>query len=97
MGQVGIALGGDLSGDNRHARGHQRFAGHMRVRVLRQQRVQHGVGDLVGYLVGVAFGHGFGGEEIFALVQLHGVSHGLNVVQRAAAPWHASLYSDIKV
>ena len=76
VGQVGVARGGDLAGDDRHAGGHQGLAGHVGVGVLGQQGVQDGVGDLVRHLVGMAFGHGLGGEEIFALGLHWSVLHG---------------------
>ena len=60
------ARGGDFAGDDRGAGLHHRFAGHAGALVLRQDRVEDGVGDLVGDLVRVAFGDGFGGEEVAA-------------------------------
>ena len=56
--------GGDFAGDDRHAGLDHRFAGHARALVLREDRVEHGIGNLVGDLVRMAFGNGFGGEEI---------------------------------
>jgi hypothetical protein len=53
--------GGDFTGDDRGAGLDQGFAGHAGVLVLGQDRVQDGVGNLVGDLVRVAFGDGFGG------------------------------------
>ena len=43
--------------------GGQRFAGDTRFRVLGQEQIDDGVGNLVRHLVGMAFGHGFGGED----------------------------------
>ena len=60
-----------LTGNDAEARGHERFAGDARALVLRQDRVEHGIGDLVGDLVRVAFGNGFGGEEIAAHRQIY--------------------------
>ena len=51
-----IGLGSDLAGDQAQPGGHQRLAGHPAVRVFGQQGVKDGIGDLVGHLVGVAFG-----------------------------------------
>src|SRR4249919_2951785 len=55
---------GDFARDDRGTRFHHRFAGHARALVLRQDGVEDRVGDLVGDLVRVAFGDGFGGEEV---------------------------------
>ena len=48
--------GRDLAGDDRDAGLDQRFAGDARARVAGEQGVEHGVRDLVGDLVGMAFG-----------------------------------------
>ena len=47
----------DLAGDGK------RFDGNARVRIVLDQRVEHGVGDLIGELVGMPFGHRFAREE----------------------------------
>ena len=59
---VDIAVGRDLARDERHARGHERFARHARTRVLCKQSIENGVGNLVCDLVGMAGGHGLAGE-----------------------------------
>ena len=64
--EVHPGAGRDLARDHGDARLHQRFAGDARLRVAREDRVQHGVGDLVGDLVGVPFGNGLGGEQVVA-------------------------------
>ena len=64
VGNVDVGLGGDLAGDDRHARGDQGLAGHPARRIPRQDGVEHRVGDLVGHLVGMAFGDRFGGEDV---------------------------------
>jgi hypothetical protein len=56
--------GRDFAGDDRGTGLHHRFAGDAGALVLRQDGVENGVGDLVGDLVRVAFGNGFGGEEV---------------------------------
>src|SRR5690606_21924726 len=61
--QVDPGRGGDLAGDDRHAGLDHGLAGHARALVLGQDGVQHGVGDLVGDLVRVAFGDRLGGEK----------------------------------
>lgn len=63
---VDVGLGGDLTGQQHQTGGAQGFSGHARLGVLGQQGVQDGVGDLVCDLVGVTFGDGLGGEEVFA-------------------------------
>jgi hypothetical protein len=45
----------------------QGLAGDAGARVLREDGVEHGVGDLVGDLVRVAFGDGLGGEQLLAM------------------------------
>ncbi len=64
-GDVHIAARGNLAHHVNHAgrRGH--FAGHVRVRILREDGVQHGVGDLVADFVRVSFGHGLGCKKSF--------------------------------
>ena len=56
-------VGGDLAGQHHQAGVGQCLGGHAAARVLRQQGVEDGVGDLVGHLVRVAFGNRFGSEE----------------------------------
>src|SRR3546814_7669036 len=60
--QVDPGAGGDLAGDDRHAGLDHGFAGDAGALVLGPDRVQHGVGDLVGDLVRTAFGDRLGGE-----------------------------------
>ncbi len=48
--------------------GDQRLAGDPGIGVRRQEGVEHRVGDPVGNLVGMAFGHGFRREKVFTLV-----------------------------
>ena len=62
-------LGGDLAGDHDVAGLEQRLAGHPPLGIAGQDGVEDGVGDLVGHLVRMAFGHRLGGEEE---VFLHG-------------------------
>src|SRR5690606_16613448 len=47
---VDDGLGRDFAGNDRHAGGDHGFAGDAAERVLRQQRVEHAVRDLVGQL-----------------------------------------------
>ena len=54
-----MACGGDFSGDHGQAGGDQRFAGHAALGVLRDHCVEDRVGNLVGDLVRVSFGHRF--------------------------------------
>ena len=59
---VDVGRGGDLTGDDAQPGGEQRLAGHPAVGILGEDRVEHRVADLVGHLVGVAFGHALGGK-----------------------------------
>ena len=52
----------DLAGDDAQPRGEQRLAGDAAVGILGEDRVEHGVADLVGHLVGMALGDALGGE-----------------------------------
>ena len=54
-----IGGGGDLAHHQHHAGGGAAFAGHMGVGVLGEDGVEHGVGDLVADLIGMALGDGF--------------------------------------
>src|SRR5262249_40379770 len=47
---------GDLAGDDGEAGGDERLACHAADRILRENRVEDRVGNLIGDLVGVAFG-----------------------------------------
>jgi hypothetical protein len=61
--EVDHRIGGDLTGQDHEARVAQRLGADARVLVLREQRVEHGVGNLVGNFVRVAFGNGLGREQ----------------------------------
>ena len=65
LGDVHVAAGGDLTHDVDQTGGHSGLAGHTGGGVLRQNGVQHRVGDLVADLVGMSFGHGFRSKESF--------------------------------
>ena len=60
---IELRLGGDLAADDGDVALHIGLAGHAALRVLRQAGVEHGVGNRVGDLVGVAFADGFGGKN----------------------------------
>ena len=62
--EVDPGLRRDFAGDDRDAGLDQRFAGDARALVLRKHGVEHRVRNLVGDLVRVAFGDGFGGEQV---------------------------------
>ena len=62
-------LAADFAGEDDAIGGRQRLAGDARFGVLGQEQVDDGVADLVGDLVRMAFGNGFGREEV-------GVAHG---------------------
>jgi hypothetical protein len=61
---VDVRVGGDLAGQHDQAGVGQRLGGHAAARVLREDRVEDRVGDLVRHLVRVAFGDRFRREEI---------------------------------
>jgi len=61
---IHVCVRGDLAGQHDEARVAQRFGGDAGARVLGQDRVEDGVGNLVRDLVGMAFGDGFGSEEV---------------------------------
>ena len=48
--------GRDLAGDDDEAGGDQRLARHAADRIPRQDRIENGIGNLIGDFVGVAFG-----------------------------------------
>ena len=60
---VAVPLGRDFAEDQEHASGGGGLHGHMAGRILGQQIIKNGVGDLIADLVRVAFGHGFGGNK----------------------------------
>ena len=57
-----------LAGQHDTVGGHQRLAGDAGIRVGGEIGIHHGVGNPVCDLVGMAFRHGFGGEEELALI-----------------------------
>ena len=61
---VHIACCFDFTGQDGQARCDQGFAGNFGAGILGQEGIQEGVRYLVGDFVGMAFGNGFGGEEI---------------------------------
>ena len=58
-----IGGGGDLAHHQHHAGGGAALAGDVGVGVLGEDGVEHGVGDLVADLVGMALGDGFGSKQ----------------------------------
>ena len=66
--EVDVGLGGDLAEDHDQAGRGGRLAGDPGARVLADDRVQDGVGDLVAHLVRVAFGDRLGGEQVLGCV-----------------------------
>ena len=61
---VDVGGGGDFAREHHEARVAEGFGSYARVRILREDRVEDGIGNLVGNLVGVPFRNGFRGEEI---------------------------------
>ena len=64
--KVDVAGRGDLAGDDGEPGRHQGFAGDAAHRILREDGVEHGVGNLIGDLVGMPLGHRFGREQMAA-------------------------------
>ena len=61
---IDVGGGGDFTCQHDETGVAQRFGSDARVFVLSQDGVENGVGDLIRDLVGMAFGDGFGSEEI---------------------------------
>ena len=59
---VHVGLGLHFAGQDDLPGGDERLAGHLRLGVVSQQFVKHGVRYLVGHFVGVSFRHRFGCE-----------------------------------
>ena len=59
QGNVNVSIGTHLTGHYHLASCHQRFASHMRLRVVSQQFVKHSITDLVSHLVGMTFRYRF--------------------------------------
>ena len=60
--KIDVGFGGDFSGDDDQAGGSKGFAGYAARGVFGQAGVEDGVGNLIGDLIGMAFGYGFRGE-----------------------------------
>ncbi len=65
---LGVDLGGgiDLTGENDSVVLDDGLGSSSCGRIFRQIRIEDGIGDLVGYLVGMSFGDGLGCENILA-------------------------------
>ena len=75
---VDHGLGRDLSGQADQSSGEQALAGDPSVRILREDRVQYAVGNLVGHLVGMAHRDGFACEQVVVFLR-----HGNKVSNRS--------------
>ena len=74
--EIDPGRGGDLAGDDGHTGLHQGLAGHASLLVAGDDGIQHRIGNLVGDLVRMSFGHGLGSEQgVFA----HGVLDPLSI------------------
>ncbi|MOA06395.1 hypothetical protein D3C78_1260270 [compost metagenome] len=58
--------GGDFTADQHHAGFHVGFAGYACFRILFQDGVENGIGDLVGDFVRMSFRDGFRREKVFS-------------------------------
>ena len=73
-GEMGEVFVGDgvrptgFAGEHDPVGRHQGFAGHAGIRIGGKERIDDGVADPVGNLVGMSFRDGFRREEVFALV-----------------------------
>jgi hypothetical protein len=56
---IDLRGGGDFAGHHGQAGGDQRLAADAALGILPEDFIEYGVGNLVGYLVGVTFGDGF--------------------------------------
>ena len=63
VGKVDIGLGGDFAGDDYQTGGDEGFAGDATHRVVFHDGVEDGVGNLVGYFIGVTLGYRFRGKQ----------------------------------
>ncbi len=64
LAELDLRLARDLAGDDDQAGLDQRLAGDATLRVLRQQGVEDGVGDLIADLVGMSLVHRLGRENV---------------------------------
>ena len=63
---IDLRVTGDFAGNQGQPGGDQGFAGHAAVRILRQERVENAIGNLVGQLVGMPHANRFTSEQKFA-------------------------------
>jgi len=73
LGDLDIALGGDLTRTEHQASGHGRLTGDPCIGILHQDRIQDRIRDQVTHLVGVPLGNGLGGKQ--ELRRVHKVVH----------------------
>ncbi len=69
--KIDVAARRDFAGDDCQAGSDQRLAGHAADRILGENRVENGIGNLVGDLVGMPFGHRLRGKQV-TTVTAHG-------------------------
>ena len=65
---VHVRGGRDLAGNDASAGGDQHFARHTPGGIVRQDRVQHGVGNLIGNLIRMTFRDRFRGEKMSLII-----------------------------
>jgi hypothetical protein len=76
--EIDLRIRRDFAGNHDQSGRYQRFACDTSGAILRKDRVEDGVRNLVGYFIWMAFGYGFRGEEITAgIAQLLNASCGL--------------------
>jgi hypothetical protein len=69
--KVTISVSGDFTGYENETGGHQGFAGDVASRVLADEIIQDGIGDLITDFIRVTFSHRFRREKVFS-----GLAHG---------------------
>jgi hypothetical protein len=64
--KIDVTAGRDLAGNDRQAGRHERFACDACNGILRQDGIEHAIGNLIGNLVGMSFSNGFGRKKMAA-------------------------------
>ena len=63
LGNIHITAGGNLAHHVHLTRGHQCLTGYAALRVLSNDGIKDGIGNLVSHFVGMSFGNGLGSEQ----------------------------------
>ena len=65
--EINVSFGGDFAGDDHQSGRGESLAGHAAEGIFCQTGVEDSIRNLVGNLIGMAFSHGFGSEQITVL------------------------------